>query len=71
MRTFAPSVPLSFCFGARVGFSAHGVEQAFRPAVRRREKPALAAEVPDPAWLEMKDVPNCMDTPPPSVPGVA
>jgi hypothetical protein len=58
----------------------HGVEQAFRdvmklntfkPAVKLIEKPALAAEVPDPRSRERKDAPSCMDTPPPSVPGTA
>jgi len=43
-----------------------GVEQAFRPAVKLIEKSALAAEVLDPGGREMKDAPNCMDTPPAS-----
>ena len=51
--------------------AAHGVEQAFRPAVKLIEKSALAAEVPDPGWLEMKDAPSCMDTPPVSAPAAA
>jgi hypothetical protein len=35
----------------------HGVEQAFRPAVKLIKKPALAAEVPDTGSLERKDAP--------------
>ena len=56
---------------ARVDSVAHGVEQAFRPAVKLIKKSALAAEVPDPGCLERKDAPNCMGTPPASGPGTA
>jgi hypothetical protein len=49
----------------------HGVEQAFRPAVKLIEKPALAAEVPGSDCRERKDAPSSMDTPQPSAPGVA
>jgi hypothetical protein len=49
----------------------HGVEQAFMPAVKLIEKSALAAEVPGPVCLEMKDALSFMGTPPPSAPGLA
>src|SRR5579864_2322978 len=41
------------------------------PAVTPIEKSALAAEVPDPGCLEMKDVLSCMDTLPASAPNLA
>jgi hypothetical protein len=41
------------------------------PAVKLIKKSALAAEVPGPVCLEMKDALSCMDTPPASAPGLA
>jgi hypothetical protein len=61
-----PQTRLSSCAsGPGWGFNPHGVEQAFRPAVKLIKKSALAAGAPDPSCLETKDAPRCMDTPPP------